>query len=700
MSVPKYQIALVGNPNVGKSSVFNLLTGLQQKVGNFPGVTVDRKSGKIELEKSGLVEVTDLPGLYSLFPSSEDERVVVNVLLKDISEKPLDAIGYIADANDLERNLLLFTQIRDLGYPVVIGVNMMDTAKDNRIEIDLDGLSKDLGVPVVPINGRNGEGVEAFRQAIDQTIATTKASVFYQLNDAEKLIAKDVLSFIGAGSEYQALLITHHYKHLRHLSATQKEYIQKLIEKYLFNSLDEQLDEMMRRYQVITPVVQKNTKKHAAVINPFTKKIDAVLTHPVFGLLIFIGLMLIVFQSIFTWSEKPMEWVEESFAWLGNIIAVVTPEGWFQDMLIQGVVSGLAGVMVFVPQIAILFFLISLLEESGYMARVVYLMDSFMRRFGLNGRSVVSLISGGACAIPAVMSTRTINNWKERLITIMVTPLMSCSARIPVFTILIAVAVPATKIGGWLSLQAVVFMGLYMLGALTALIIAWIFHKILKTDEHSFLVMELPRYQMPHWRNVFLNVWEKVKTFSWEAGKVILIVSVILWVLASYGPSKAMQKAEAQAKREYAISQEIPLEQLITTHQLESSYAGIIGKTIEPLIRPLGYDWKIGIALLSSFAAREVFVGTMATLYAVEDEENESLLRERLQNATFRETGEKVFTLGTAVSLMIFYLFAMQCISTVAVVRRETKSWKWPSIQIAYMGVLAYFGSWLASVIF
>lgn len=700
MSHLKYQIALVGNPNVGKSSVFNILTGLQQKVGNFPGVTVDRKSGKIELEKSGSVEVTDLPGLYSLFPSSEDERVVVNVLLKSISEKPLDAIGYIADANDLERNLLLFTQIRDLGYPVVIGVNMMDTAKDNRIEIDLDGLSKELGVPVVPINGRNGDGVEAFRQTLDQVITTTNTSSFYQLNDAEKLVAKDVQAFVGASSEYQALLIAHHYKHLRHLSATQKEYVGKLIEKYLFDSLDEQLDEMMRRYQVITPVVQKNTRKHAAVINPLTKKMDAVLTHPVFGLLIFIGLMLIVFQSIFTWSEKPMEWVEESFAWLGNVIAGVIPDGWFQDMLIQGVISGLAGVLVFVPQIAILFFLISLLEESGYMARVVYLMDSFMRRFGLNGRSVVSLISGGACAIPAVMSTRTINNWKERLITIMVTPLISCSARIPVFTILIAIAVPATKIGGWLSLQAIVFMGLYVLGALTALIVAWVFHKILKTDEHSFLVMELPRYQMPHWRNVFLNVWEKVKTFSWEAGKVILVVSIILWVLASYGPPQAMRAAEAQAQREYAVSQEIPLEQLVTTHQLESSYAGIIGKTIEPLIRPLGYDWKIGIALLSSFAAREVFVGTMATLYAVEDEENETLLREKLQNATFRDTGEKVFTLGTAVSLMVFYLFAMQCISTVAIVKRETKSWKWPSIQIAYMGVLAYFGSWLASVIF
>lgn len=700
MSTPNYHVALVGNPNVGKSSVFNLLTGLQQKIGNFPGVTVDRKSGLIDFHQHNAVEIIDLPGLYSLFPTSEDERVVVNVLLKDLAEKPLNAIGYIADANDLERNLLLFTQIRDLGYPMVIGLNMMDTAKSNGIEIRIDELSKDLGVPVIPINGRHGDGIEAFKDALDQEFQKVASDSFYTLNENETILAKDIQSYISTSNLYTSLLLAHHYKHLHHLSDNQKEYIQKLIEQYLFDSLDEQLDEMMQRFQVITPIVQENVIKKSAELNPITKKIDAVLTHPIFGLVIFLGLMLTVFQALFSWSEKPMEWIETSFAWLGDVVAQYVPDGWVQDLLVQGVVSGLSGVLVFVPQIAILFFLISMLEESGYMARVVYLMDNFMRRFGLNGRSVVALISGGACAIPAVMSTRTINNWKERLITIMVTPLISCSARIPVFTILIAIAIPATKIGGWLSLQALVFMGLYVLGGLTALVIAWIFHKILKTDEQSFLVMELPRYQMPHWRNVFLNVWEKVQTFSIEAGKVIIIASIILWFLASYGPSGSMEKAEAQAQKEYAISQEIPLEQLITTHHLEYSYAGIIGRTIEPIIRPLGYDWKIGIALLSSFAAREVFVGTMATLYAVEDKDNEMLLRERLQNATFKDSGEKVFSMGTAISLMVFYLFAMQCISTIAVVKRETKSWKWPIIQVVYMGVLAYVGSWLAYVIF
>lgn len=700
MSSNPYHIALVGNPNVGKSSVFNLLTGLQQRVGNFPGVTVDRKSGHLHLKESGSVEVTDLPGLYSLFPTSEDERVVVSILLKDIHDSPINVVGYIADTNDLERNLLLFTQIRDLGYPMVLGLNMMDTAVSNGIQIDLEQLGKDLGVPVVAINGRNGEGMEKFQNAIDQLLQVPSLSSFYTLNENETILAKDIQSFVGTSNLYQSLLLAHHYRHLHHLSDQQKEYIEKLIEKYLFKSLDEQLDEMMSRFQLIAPIINKNVKKNAEELNPTTKKLDKILTHPFFGLVIFFGLMMLIFQSLFSWSAIPMEWIENSFAWMGDTIASYIPDGWIQDLLVQGVVSGLSGVIVFVPQIAILFFLISMLEESGYMARVVYLMDNFMRRFGLNGRSVVSLISGGACAIPAVMSTRTINNWKERLITIMVTPLISCSARIPVFTILIAIAVPAQKIGGWLSLQALVFMGLYVLGALTALAIAWIFHKILKTDEQSFLVMELPRYQVPHWRNVFLNVWEKVKTFTTEAGKVIIIASIILWFLATFGPSGSMEKAEIQAQKEFAISQEIPLEQLVTTHHLEYSYAGMIGRSIEPIIRPLGYDWKIGIALLSSFAAREVFVGTMATLYAVEDEENDLLLRERLQQATFKDSGEKVFTLGTAISLMVFYLFAMQCISTIAIVKRETKSWKWPIIQVIYMGALAYFGSWLANLIF
>lgn len=700
MSFSKYQVALSGNPNVGKSSVFNLLTGLHQTVGNFPGVTVDRKSGVFQLGNLGKVSIVDLPGLYSLFPSSEDERVVVDTLLKSPSNAPIDIIGYIVDANDIDRNLLLFTQIRDLGYKIVVGVNMLDTALSNGLQIDLKGLSNSFGVPFIGINGRTGEGISEFKTALENEILTQAPQPNYSFSSSEELIAKDVQSLVNIDTQYAALILAHHYKRVPFISKSQKDFIATLTEKYNFNSIDIQLDEMMKRYQFITPLVQKSSKQIPLSMDPLTRKIDKVLTHKVFGLLIFVVLMLLVFQAIFSWAEKPMEWIESGFVGINHLITTVVPDSWFQRLLTDGIVSGLSGVLVFIPQIAILFFLISILEETGYMARVVYMTDSFMRRFGLNGRSVVSLISGGACAIPAIMSTRTISNWKERLTTIMVTPLISCSARIPIFAILIAIAIPAKKVGGWISLQALVFMGLYVLGTGTALVVAWIFHKILKTEEKSFLVMELPRYQMPQWRGIFLNVWEKVKVFIVEAGKVIFFISILLWFLASYGPKKKMEAARVKAQQEYAISQDIPLSQLTKSYELEASYAGIAGHAIEPLIRPLGYDWKIGIALLTSFAAREIFVGTMATIYAVGDDDNTSLLKDRLQNATFSDSGKKVFTVGTSISLMIFYLFAMQCMSTVAVVRRETKSWKWPMIQMLYMGVLAYVGGWLAALIF
>ncbi|MCO5230230.1 MAG: ferrous iron transport protein B [Chitinophagales bacterium] len=700
MSFSKYQVALSGNPNVGKSSVFNLLTGLHQTVGNFPGVTVDRKSGVFQLGNLGKVSIVDLPGLYSLFPSSEDERVVVDTLLGSPSSAPIDIIGYIVDANDIDRNLLLFTQIRDLGYKIVVGVNMLDTALSNGLQIDLNGLSDSFGVPFIGINGRTGEGITEFKTALENEILTQISQPNYTFSPSEEQIAKDVQSLVKIDAQYAALILAHHYKRVPFISKSQKDFIATLTEKYNFNSIDIQLDEMMKRYQFITPLVQKSSKQIPLSMDPLTRKIDKVLTHKVFGLLIFVVLMLLVFQAIFSWAEKPMEWIESGFVGINHLITTVVPDSWFQRLLTDGIVSGLSGVLVFIPQIAILFFLISILEESGYMARVVYMTDSFMRRFGLNGRSVVSLISGGACAIPAIMSTRTISNWKERLTTIMVTPLISCSARIPIFAILIAIAIPAKKVGGWVSLQALVFMGLYVLGTGTALVVAWIFHKILKTEEKSFLVMELPRYQMPQWRGIFLNVWEKVKVFIVEAGKVIFFISILLWFLASYGPKEKMEAARTKAKQEYAISQDIPLSQLTKSYELEASYAGIAGHAIEPLIRPLGYDWKIGIALLTSFAAREIFVGTMATIYAVGDDDNTSLLKDRLQNARFSDSGKKVFTVGTSISLMIFYLFAMQCMSTVAVVRRETKSWKWPMIQMLYMGVLAYVGGWLAALIF
>jgi ferrous iron transport protein B len=686
-----YNIALAGNPNVGKSSIFNRLTGLRQKVGNFPGVTVDKKSGTIRFESRAQAEVTDLPGLYSLYPTSEDEKVVLNILLEEQSEKYPDAIGYIADANDLERHLLLCSQLIDLRIPIVLGLNMTDTAAGKGISIDSKKLSDALGIEVVEINGRTGEGVDEFKRLLEATLKSGhKPKHFYELSPGERQIAKDVSDYLRTDAPYKALLLTHHAGHLEHLSDEQKQFIRTLKEQYSFDSLDLQLDEIMSRYRQLGPIVKSCVSLKPVKGKDFSSRADRILTHPVFGILIFMVLMILVFQSIFSWSEWPMTVIEESFAGLSSILSERLPDAWFSRLLTEGVVAGLSGVLVFVPQIAILFLLISILEESGYMARVVYLFDHIMRRFGLNGRSVVALISGGACAIPAIMSTRTITNWKERLITILVTPLISCSARIPVFTILIAVTIPAYKLFGWINIQGLVFLGLYALGAAAALLSALVFSRILKTEEPGFLIMELPQYQVPQWKNVGLTVVEKVKTFSWEAGRIIMLVSIVLWFLASYGRPSAMEKAREQAAAEFAVSQEISLDQLEATHELEASFAGTLGKFIEPVIAPLGYDWKIGIALITSFAAREVFVGTMATIYAVGDESDEALLRQRMSEAQNMRTGEKVFTLPTAVSLMIFYLFAMQCMSTLAVVRRETKSWKWPAVQLAYMSVLAY----------
>lgn len=690
-------VGLLGNPNSGKSSIFNQLTGLRQKIGNFPGVTVDKKLGSIKFNNGDTATVIDLPGTYSLYPTSQDERIVLNIVANESDPNRPDVIVYIADVTHLEKHLLLFTQLQDLGFPMLLALNMSDVADKEGMTINADALSKSLNIPVIKVSGRTGNNMDALKVAIQNLQKQPAGKPFYQFSTDEKKLAESIQHKYQLETPYQALLWAHHFDKLPFLSPTQQQAIGNQVASVDFKSLHFQIQETMQRYDGFVPIVQKAIKKAAPKTNSRTDRLDAILTHKIAGPFIFFSLMLLVFQAIFAWASYPMDWIEQIFGAAGESLKAVLPAGWFTDLLTDGVLAGLGGVLVFIPQIAILFFLISLLEEVGYMARAVFMFDKLMQRFGLNGRSIVALISGGACAIPAVMSTRTIGNWKERLITIMVTPLISCSARIPVYTVLIGFVVPAKTVGGIFNLQGLAFMGLYLLGIIAALGSAYVFKKVLKSNERSFLTIELPTYRPPIFKNVLLTVWEKVKTFAIEAGKIILIISIVLWFLASYGPPKKMEQAQAQAT---TLAQEQNLDEAATANlmaakQIEASYAGHIGKFIEPTIRPLGFDWKIGIALVTSFAAREVFVGTMATIYSIGSESDEFTIRDQMAKETNAITGKPVYNLATSLSLLIFYVFAMQCMSTLAVVKRETKSWKWPTIQFVFMSAMAYLSSLL-----
>lgn len=696
----QFTFAALGNPNSGKSTVFNQLTGLRQKIGNFPGVTVDKKVGRVLLEQEPQrnIKLIDFPGTYSFYPTSQDERIVVQTFTNPEDENYPDAVIYVADVSRLEKHLLLFTQIRDLGLPTILVLNMADVAEKEGISIDLEYLTQQFDTPVVCISGRKGTGFETLKSAMLDLVnqpdsATTEP--FYPLTEAEQQVAATVKATTTAHTDYQAALVAHHYDWLPHLSAEQRETIAAEINQSDFASLRQQVDETMARFDKFTPIAQRAIQKSESEHSSLTEKLDAVLMHNVFGPIIFFALMVLVFQAIFAWATYPMDWIEGIFAEAGGWVKYLLGSGWLSSLIADGILAGLGGVLVFIPQIAILFLLISLLEEVGYMARVAYMFDKLMQMFGMNGRSIVALISGGACAIPAIMSTRTIGNWKERLITIMVTPMISCSARIPVYIVLIGFVVPATALGGWG--QGLAMMGLYLLGILGVFISALVFKFILKTNESSFLMLELPEYRTPVLRNVGLTVWEKVKSFVVEAGKIIIIISMILWALASFGPPGEMQQAE-QSAREYAQMNDLnstETRDLIASRQIEASYAGIMGKAIEPAIEPLGFDWKIGIALITSFAAREVFVGTMATIYSIGSAEDEYSIRNKMAKERDPETGRPIYTLATSLSLLVFYVFAMQCMSTLAVVKRETKSWKWPIIQFLFMSALAYLSSLL-----
>ncbi|RVU00003.1 ferrous iron transport protein B [Mucilaginibacter limnophilus] len=693
------RVALTGNPNTGKSSLFNILTGLNQKIGNFPGVTVDKKIGYSTLPDGRRAEIIDLPGTYSLYPKSKDESIVFSVLADKANTATPDLVVVVLDATNLKRNLLLYTQIADLKIPVIVALNMMDLARKAGIQINVDEFAKKLGVPVIPIAARKGEGIEQLKQAIAYANKVALQQDTIDVTAFAPALIAQISEEIEVEHPYYALQLAHQHEHLSFLTPAQSDRIESLEQEHSFHSQKAQAAETIARYNFINDLLYDTVKTpETAHHETFSNKIDHILTHRVWGFVIFLGILLFIFQSIFAWSSYPMDLIEALFVWAEEGLRSIMPAGILTSLLVDGVLAGLSGVLVFIPQIAILFVFISILEDTGYMARVTFMMDKLMRKVGLSGKSVVPLIGGFACAVPSIMGTRTIENWKDRMITIMVTPLVTCSARLPVYTLLIALVVPNRNVWWIFNLQGLVLTGMYLFSLISAIIVAFVFKFILKARERGYFIMELPVYRAPRWKNVLFSMYDRSKTFVLEAGKVIIAVSIILWVLASYGPGNRFEQIDQKySSPEYTKSlAPDAFSRMVASEKLENSYAGMLGHAIEPVIRPLGFDWKIGIALITSFAAREVFVGTMATIYSVEgDTDNVQSLKEKMDSARNPQTGQPVFTVAVAFSLMVFYAFAMQCASTVAVVYRETKNWKWPVIQLAYMTTLAYVASFI-----
>ncbi len=731
------KVALIGNPNTGKTSVFNQLTGLNQKVGNYPGITVEKKEGVCKLPRGVKAHILDLPGTYSLNTTSLDESVAVELLLNKNDKDHPDVAVVISDVENLKRNLLLFTQIKDLRIPTILVINMADRMVRTGISMDIAQLEEKLDTKIALVSTRKGTGISVLKELIadfknlsnrpniDSTVIAPE--YFGRLRDTfpnqdlyklwlvitqdvnfmpiEKKLIKDTTSF----------------------ATKSKSELKRLQQK-----------ETILRYQFINGILKETYQVDAAAARGFRANLDKVLTHKIFGYLIFFIILLSIFQAIYDWSSYPMDYIEELFASASTWVKNTLPPGVFTNLIAEGILAGIGGIVIFIPQIAFLFLFISLLEETGYMSRVVFLMDKLMRPFGLSGKSVVPLISGTACAIPAVMATRTIENWKERLITILVTPFTTCSARLPVYLIIIALVIPEGRFLG-LSYQALTLMLLYLIGFGAAVLSAMILNRILKIKSRSFFVVEMPNYKLPLFKNVGLTVYEKTKSFVFGAGKIILAISIILWFLGSNGVSDSFKNAEdivegriateglstfnqsniaadlsvyGQAlrdsvqKKAYRIDAEAIADSLryreeylfeqaknqeISSFRLENSYMGYMGKGIEPVVKPLGYDWKIGIAVLTSFAAREVFVGTLATIYSVgSDEENTETITQRMAAEIDPKTKKPLFNLASGISLLLFYAFAMQCMSTLAVVKRETNSWKWPTAQLVFMSLFAY----------
>ena len=682
-------VALIGNPNTGKTSVFNRLTGLNQKVGNYPGITVEKKQGVCKLDRGVKAHIIDLPGTYSLNASSLDENVVIELLLNKNDKDFPDVAVVVADIENLKRNLLLFTQIKDLGIPTILAINMADRMKRKAISLDVAALEEQLETKIALISSRKNEGFDTLKEYINNHSAlSTKPCV------NASVIAPDYFERLRKAFPNQDLyklwLVITQDVNFGKLERGELNTIATFQTESKSNLKRLQQKETIARYQFINGVLKETLTVDTANAKDFRSRLDRILTHKVWGYVIFFGILLLIFQAIFDWSSYPMDFIDSSFAQLSEWVKNTLPPGDFTNLLAEGIISGLGGIIIFIPQIAFLFLFIAILEESGYMSRVVFLMDRIMRRFGLSGKSVVPLVSGTACAIPAIMATRNIESWKERLITILVTPFTTCSARLPVYLIIIALVIPEQRVLGIFSLQGLTLMFLYLLGFGAAIFSAWVLNKVLNIRSKTFFVVEMPNYKVPLFKNVVITVVEKTKSFVLGAGKIILAISIILWVLASYGPGDFNNAAEiVSAQPENVAISEDDLETKIASYKLEHSYIGILGKGIEPAVQPLGYDWKIGIAIVSSFAAREVFVGTLATIYSVGSEEEETI-KNRMAAEVNPVLGTPRFNFASGISLLLFYAFAMQCMSTLAVVRRETNSWKWPMWQLFAMSGIAY----------
>jgi ferrous iron transport protein B len=681
-------VALIGNPNTGKTSVFNAITGLNQKVGNYPGITVEKKQGICRLDRTTKAHVIDLPGTYSLNASSMDESVVIELLLNKNDKDYPDVAVVISDIENLKRNLLLFTQIKDLEIPTLLVINMSDRMKSKGISLDIPLLEEKLKTKIALISTREKKGIESLKaRLLDyRSLSKEKCTDIRLIDEAyfgnlEKVFPDQSL--------YKLWLVITQDVNFAKLDRNKVEDASAYKTRSISDLKRLQQKETIKRYQYINQSLKETYIIDQSKATDYRSRLDRILIHRFWGYIIFFMILLTIFQVIFDWSSIPMEFIDKSFSALSEYTKSNLPPGLFTNLLAEGIISGLGGIVIFIPQIAFLFLFIAVLEETGYMSRVVFLMDRGLRKYGLSGKSVIPLISGTACAIPAVMATRNIENWKERLITILVTPFTTCSARLPVYLILISLVIPEGSFLG-MGFQGLTLMGLYLLGFVMALFSAAILNKILKIQSKTFFVIEMPNYKIPLLKNVLITVFEKTKSFVVEAGRIILAISILLWFMASFGPGDNFTQAEEIVKNQKGSEFLTPLEleTEIASYKLEHSFIGILGKSIEPAIAPLGFDWKIGIALISSFAAREVFVGTLATIYSVGNTQEDTLIN-RMKSER-RPNGELLFDLPTGVSLMLFYAFALQCMSTLAIVKKETNSWKWPMIQLFSMTLIAY----------